>query len=73
MGWGFKSVCGLLAATGAVAEVVVTRSDNGSNHALIIQSGPRDDKPVVTTRKGPGYTVIEQHSSNNRAIIMQGD
>ena len=53
--------------------VVTTRSDQGGNHALIIQSGPNDDKPETSVRRGPGYVVIEQHSNHNRAVIMQSD
>ena len=65
---------GLMAATATTAQVVVTtRSDNGSNHAVIVQSGPKDDKPQATVRKGPGYVVIEQHSNGNSAVIMQHD
>lgn len=76
MTWHIALVCGIVAAAAtafASETVVVTRSDHGSNHALVIQSGPRDDKPVAQVRKGPGYAVIEQNSNRNRAVIIQGD
>ena len=75
MGWNFASVIGLAAAgAGLTSQVfVTTRSDNGGNHAVIVQGGPRDDKPTVTVRKSPGQVVIEQYSNHNRAVIMQSD
>lgn len=73
MVWNFTWIS-MMAAAAATAQVVVTtRSDNGSNHAVIVQSGPKDDKPQTTVRKGPGYVVIEQHSNGNSAVIMQRD
>ncbi|MGA2842968.1 MAG: hypothetical protein ABSG18_22975 [Steroidobacteraceae bacterium] len=76
MARNFAFICGLFAAagTGAAAQTtVITRSNNGTNHAEIIQSGPSDEKPSVKVRKGPGFVVIEQHSNNNSAVVIQGD
>jgi hypothetical protein len=50
---------------------IITGSHNGNSYAQIIQSGPGQEKPVVTTRKGPGYVVIEQRSQNTSAVIVQ--
>jgi hypothetical protein len=57
----------------SVNTTIITRSVNGNSHAEIIQTGPKDDEPVVQTRRGPGYVIIEQRSKNNRAVIMQGN
>lgn len=71
----FVFACSALALAGdssAAETTTVTRSANG-NHATIIQSGPKDDKPAVEIRKGPGYVVLEQRSNNNRAVIIQDE
>lgn len=71
----FIFACGALAMTGsgsAEETTTVTRS-SGGNHATIIQSGPRDDKPAVEIRRGPGYVAVEQRSKRNRAVIIQGE
>ncbi len=70
--WSSIAMTGSSAAEG-VNTTIVTRSDNGNSHAEIIQTGPKDDKPVIQTRKGPGYVIIEQRSKNNRAVIIQGN
>jgi hypothetical protein len=60
-------------AAEGVSTTIVTRSDSGGNHAEIIQTGPKDDEPVIQARRGPGYVVIEQRSKNSRAVIIQGN
>lgn len=61
-----------LTGTSAAEEItIVTRSHNGHSYAEIIQTG-RDDKPVIETRRGPGYVIIEQRNKHNRALIIQG-
>ena len=63
-----------MTGTGAAEETtIVTRSENGRSYAEITQSGPTQDRPVVTTKRGPGYVVIEQRSKNSRAVIIQQD
>jgi hypothetical protein len=66
---------GFVAASIAAAQTVVTtRSDHGTNRAVVIQGGPKaDGQPQTTVRKGPGYVIIEQRSNGNRAVIMQSD
>lgn len=62
-----------LTGTSAAEEItIVTRSHNGHSYAEIIQTGPRDDKPVIETRRGPGYVIVEQRNKHNRALIIQG-
>jgi hypothetical protein len=61
-----------MTGTGFAEETtIVTRSHNGSSYAEITQSGSAQEKPVVTTREGPGYVIIEQRSKNSRAVIIQ--
>ena len=69
------ALCSTIAMTGSgLAEntTIVTQSDNGRSYAKIVQTGPKDDSPVVETRAGPGYVFIEQHCKHSRALIIQG-
>jgi hypothetical protein len=72
----FGLMFGLLAAagTGAAAQsTTITRSNNGANQSEIIQSGPRDEKATLRVQRSPEFVIIEQHSTNNKAVIIQGD
>ena len=42
-----------------------------SGQAVIIQSGPDSQKPRVRKKVGEGYSILEQQSSGNHAVIFQ--
>ncbi|MGD1036271.1 MAG: hypothetical protein ABR878_03575 [Roseiarcus sp.] len=42
-----------------------------TGRATIIQSGPVDKKPLVRKEVGPGYSILEQDSGGNHAIVIQ--
>jgi hypothetical protein len=65
----------LLGALGCGAvkndRVVCSEMATPTGNATIVQSGPVGKKPVVRKEIGPGYSVLEQDSGGNHAIIIQ--
>jgi len=44
-----------------------------SGHAIIMQSGPHDGKTFIRKQVGPGYSILEQRSGGNSAVVIQQD
>jgi hypothetical protein len=42
-----------------------------SGTAVIMQSGPSGTKPIVRKTIRPGYSILQQQSGGNSAIVIQ--
>ncbi|MGA2485904.1 MAG: hypothetical protein ABSF49_07940 [Roseiarcus sp.] len=42
-----------------------------SGTAIIMQSGPSGTKPIVRKTIRPGYSILQQQSGGNSAIVIQ--
>lgn len=42
-----------------------------SGTAIIVQSGPKGTKPIVRKTIRPGYSILQQESGGNSAIVIQ--
>ena len=64
----------LMAASGSSPDgstLYTSRLSTPSGAATITQSGPADRKPIVHKQIGPGYSILEQESGGNAAIVIQ--
>jgi hypothetical protein len=63
----------LMAASGAGGDDTLYSSQlsTPSGTATIIQSGPLGEKPIVRKRTGPGFSILQQESGGNSAIVIQ--
>jgi len=48
-----------------------SRLASPSGAATIVQTGPPGNKPTVRKAVGPGYSIFEQESGGNSAIVIQ--
>jgi hypothetical protein len=51
--------------------VVCSELATPAGRAVIVQSGPVGGKPIIRKRVGPGYSMLEQDSGGNTAIVIQ--
>ena len=64
----------LIAASGSSPDGTTLYSSElsgPSGTAIIVQSGPSGTKPIVRKTVRPGYSVLQQESGGNSAIIIQ--
>jgi hypothetical protein len=54
-----------------ISRLVCSEMATPAGRAIIVQSGPIGGKPVVRKEIGPGYSILEQESGGNRAIVIQ--